>query len=342
MKNNILMSIIIPVYNSEKYIEELLKSLLQQISMKHEIILINDGSTDGTSEICNKYDRLYSNINVIYQENGGPAKARNKGLKNANGEYILFVDSDDCIKENTIKVIDSLIDNSKNDLIIFGYECEKYKNGIAKISKITHKNRECKIDEFKKDFCKYMDGWYLSLITNKIYRRNIIIKNNILFDETLKNSEDLLFNFSYIKFCEKISIVSNILYKYIKHNSESISSIYHNNLVEMQQYAFQKIEQIIKDMKADTSINNKLLQKQYTSINFSIIYNLCNGKYKLSKKQKHEVLKKIVEDEKFLLSLKNNSNESKVYKILFNLIKFKLNILINIFMKCMRIYNEKY
>lgn len=338
--DNTLISIIIPVYNSEKYISKTVKSILKQKDINYEIILVNDGSTDKSADICKKLNKKYNNIKVIHQNNKGPANARNVGLKEAKGKYILFVDADDIIKDNAIKLLKEHIQENNSDLIIFGYECQNNIGDKVKISKIIHKKRGCTIDEFKIDFCKYLEKWYLSLLTNKLYKAELLKKYNIKFNENLKNSEDLLFNFSYIRYCNNISIVPEILYRYIKNNEQSISSIYHENLVEMQKYVFKELKNMIKDINADTEINNRFIEKQYLSINFSMIYNIYNNKYKLNKEQKQIIVNKIINDIEFIKALKNNYNKSTVYKIFFILLKIKSYILIENFMKFMNIFNK--
>lgn len=108
-----MCSIIIPVYNVKEYLDDCLKSILEQTYINYEIILVDDGSTDGSAELCDNYSRNYKNIKVIHENNSGVSCARNVGLANSSGKYILFVDPDDSVKKNFIdKLINSLLENS--------------------------------------------------------------------------------------------------------------------------------------------------------------------------------------------------------------------------------------
>ena len=123
------ISIIVPVYNAEKWLEDCIKSVLNQTYKNVELVLVNDGSDDSSDKICKKYSLKYSNIKYILQENAGASVARNKGLKNATGSYIQFLDSDDYLNNDCCeKMIDKM--KSENcDLVLCGMNI--WKNGFA-------------------------------------------------------------------------------------------------------------------------------------------------------------------------------------------------------------------
>lgn len=339
MKEEILISIIIPVYNSQEYICACMESILKQININCEIILVNDGSIDNSGKICDSYREKHDFIKVIHQKNGGPSEARNTGIEYAKGKYIIFIDSDDIIDEKAIEKLLKFAKEDESDIIFYGYRCEIRSKNIIKVSKIYYEEKTCEMEEFKKDFCKYLDKWYLSLITNKMYKREIINKNNIKFDIMLKNSEDLVFNFEFMKFCKKVSIKEDILYYYLKKNNDnSISSIYHENLIQMQQYAFEKIRKMLIDMKANNKFNINMIEKQYLSILFSIIYNIENGKYSIKKKEINNILGLINRDKLFLEALEENSNQSKIYYLLYKAFSIKSFILVRLLMRVVGVY----
>lgn len=113
------MSIIIPIYNQEAYLEECLSSIINQSGIDYEVILVNDGSTDGSEDICRKYTRRYSNFKYIYQNNAGLGEARNTGLTYAHGKYLLFLDSDDAIQKNSIGKLFSYAEENAADIVYF-------------------------------------------------------------------------------------------------------------------------------------------------------------------------------------------------------------------------------
>ena len=119
MKNNPVVSVIIPVYNVEKYLEECIDSVLAQTYQNIEIILVDDGSTDSSGLICDRYAEKNTNISVIHQKNSGLSAARNSGLNKANGDYIYFLDSDDYISADAIEKLFSIAENDKSDIVFF-------------------------------------------------------------------------------------------------------------------------------------------------------------------------------------------------------------------------------
>lgn len=206
-----LFSIIIPAYNVDKYIEQCIESIINQDRSKFEIIIINDGSTDKTGFICNKYSAKYSNIRVFHTENRGVSRARNLGLSEAKGEYVLFVDADDWVTSDYIEVISKEIEGV--DLLFFSNNRFIYGNVIMQsYSDAYAKNRaelEALILNIKKQ--KYE---YFGFTWNKCFKRNIISVNNILFVENLSVREDEVFTNLYCRRINSIKYTKKILYNY--------------------------------------------------------------------------------------------------------------------------------
>lgn len=210
-------SIIVPVYNVEKYLNECIKSILNQTFNNYELILINDGSTDESKKICQLYE---SNSKVCFIDinNSGVSNARNVGLKQAKGEYVLFVDSDDCLKENALEKIDQEL-NQDIDLLIFSSE-KIYTN--AKKEKIL-KNEFIEKNEALKLLLK--NDYFCGYVWNKVFKRKIINNNKLKFNTKIFMNEDLLFCFNYINLLKnKIKTSSNILYEYRVRISSALNS----------------------------------------------------------------------------------------------------------------------
>ena len=126
-------SIIVPVYNSEQYLEKCINAVLNQGDYNYELILVNDGSPDNSLEICNSFAAKHSQIRVFSQENGGLCSARNKGIDNARGKYLLFIDNDDEIADNTLAVLHSWIEKKDYDIIRFNRKrIQTFDNGKTK------------------------------------------------------------------------------------------------------------------------------------------------------------------------------------------------------------------
>lgn len=203
------VSVIIPAYNVEKYIEECIDSVIPQITDEDEIILINPSSTDNTEEICKKYVERHNNIKLYTVENGGPSVSRNTGIKNASGKYIVFIDGDDYVEND---YIETMLKNVKEkQLVICSYKMVKHEIGEETIKRYSNEEKMLSPE----DMIKVYEKELFSLVWNKIFEREIIEKNNILFDEQFYKGEDLLFNLEYMKYIESVKVIPNVLYNYI-------------------------------------------------------------------------------------------------------------------------------
>lgn len=207
------ISIIVPIYNAENYLSECINSILEQSYTNFELILVDDGSTDKSIEICKEFNNKDKRIKYIRKENGGVSSARNVGIRNSSGKYIAFVDSDDYIEKDFLK---NLINYDGYDLIIGGYkEFYNHKKGVfienEKI--ITLKNNAKDIDNLvyqnKVNILLYFP-W------NKLYKRSIIVNNNLYFNENLISSEDTIFTIDYLLFSDRIILIpyNNYIYRF--------------------------------------------------------------------------------------------------------------------------------
>lgn len=207
---NSLISIIVPIYNSEKYIRRCIESILSQTFKDFELLLIDDGSKDNSGRICDEYAEKDSRVRVFHKKNGGVSSARNFGIDNAKGEWVTFIDSDDWVEAEYIAnfVFDC-------DLSIQGYfddkKCIRYKNKLVKKS-IG--------DEYIRN--EYILGPYC-----KMFRLNIINQFNIRFDLKLTFGEDILFLFNYLLYTKKMKVLSYCGYHY-KINNGGLTSIRYN------------------------------------------------------------------------------------------------------------------
>lgn len=202
-------SIIIPVYNAEKYIKKCLDSIIPQITDEDEIILINASSTDKTEGICNGYVEKNKNVKLYTIENKGPSASRNAGIKSACGKYIIFIDGDDYIEENYVETMLKSIEEKQ--LVICSYKMVQYESGEEIIKRYSTEIEMLTQD----DIIKVYEKELFSLVWNKVYERDIIVNNNICFDTRFYKGEDLLFNLEYIKYIKSIKVIPDVLYNYI-------------------------------------------------------------------------------------------------------------------------------
>ncbi len=253
--DKILISVIVPVYNVEKYLKRCIDSILSQTLKNIEIILINDGSPDNCKTICEDYEKAHKNIRVINQENKGLGLARNEGIKIAKGEYIAFVDSDDYIESKMYEDLYELCSKNNLDSVFSGYKRLNSKG------RITIKSETSNFQIFEKDqitgFLAQIIGPYPSnksdvkyamSVWRSLYKSEIIKKNNIKFySEREFGSEDILFQVDYLKHSKKTGIYPETYYVYCE-NEESLTTKYNKNKFNSYIKLFSKIETEVSSM----------------------------------------------------------------------------------------------
>ncbi len=299
------VSIIIPIYNAEKYLNECLESIVNQTYKNIEVILIDDGSIDKSPYICEKYSQAYDNVFAYHITNGGVSRARNYGIDKSTGDFIVFIDSDDYIDKSMIeKLINSLI-ISKADIVICGYSY-LYTNRLIKV---LLENKIYNQDEAIKEL--YKDNSIQGYSVNKIYKKNIIENNKIRFNTDIKISEDMLFVFEYLLYSNKIYTIPDSLYYYRMRKSSASNFKNENDLSVFKAY---DIMENLYPKSKEYMINN---------------YYYCFFKYRRNiKKYKLNNIKKIS-----ILSLLLNrkiSKKTKIYSLYYyfipNFIRLKLKI----------------
>ena len=206
-------SVIVPVYNVEKYIEQCVYSLVNQKYTNYEIILVNDCSTDRSLELCNFFAKQYSNIVVITQsQNKGVSAARNKGIEVAKGDYILFVDADDFVSADYFETLETLI-LEEYELVSFGhYDYIINNDGIA-TTKFSDMNYDVSCNDTS-PWNKFILKTFFASPWNKIYLKKILLQHNIRFNEGCVCYEDYLFNVEYCKHITSFKTTAKPLYYY--------------------------------------------------------------------------------------------------------------------------------
>lgn len=210
------VSIIIPVYNAEKYIENCINSIKAQTLDALEIILLDDGSSDNSGKICDALARGSDNISVYHLKNGGPSKARNIGLKVAKGKYIGFVDADDYIAPQMYEILYNLTEMNKADLAFCSYKIERENADTVSVNmnyESIYRTREEITDQLLSRYAKNNHTGLFS-VCNKLFKRQLITNNRIKFDENLIRAEDAWFVFDYLKIANRVSFINSGLYYY--------------------------------------------------------------------------------------------------------------------------------
>ena len=220
------ISIITPVYNVEKYLEKNIESILGQTFKDYEFIIVNDGSTDSSGEIAEKYAKKDNRIKVINKENGGAPSARNEGIKIAKGDYLYFPDSDDWLEKDYLENLYAAAVRTNVDLVITGFKMEYYE-GNKEVTYPVSINSEIEIYNNKYDLRnnahKYFDNMMWAVPWNKLYRASYIKTYNLFFPNV--KWDDLHFNMECLKNINSFAVINNTGYRFFRSRPGSESTI---------------------------------------------------------------------------------------------------------------------
>lgn len=270
------LSIIVPVYNGEKYINQTVDSILAQTFKDFELILINDGSTDKTKDILEECKEKDKRIKVIHQENSGPGAARNMGIREARGEYIGFVDGDDCVdKKMYEKLLDVVADN-KVEMAMCGYIERRNKDEIIVRSDLQDREilLQKEIEEnIISTFVKNVNFGYCAL-WNKIYYKEFILENDLFIEEDRKQGEDWWFNIRAFCKLKSFIYIDEPLYYYIRQNSESLMNAYDENNIDYLNRGYEQLLSIANKYQLDTEqVEIRRLVNVYGYLRATMKYN---------------------------------------------------------------------
>ncbi|MEE1125262.1 MAG: glycosyltransferase family 2 protein [Acutalibacteraceae bacterium] len=230
-----LVSVIMPVYNSEKYIKEAIDSVLSQTYANFELLLIDDGSTDSCPAICDNFEAIDSRVRTIHKPNGGVCSARNLGIREAQGEYITFIDNDDAYEKNFLELMVNQLLKNKTDFITCGKKnttVDLEGNHIGYKICSFNKTQAYSKEELLNEYHLIKASGILETIWNGLYRKSFLLENNLFFNESFRHgNEDVLFNYGcYIK-CKSATILSDVLYEHFFRNGHSTSSKYYEDQI---------------------------------------------------------------------------------------------------------------
>lgn len=199
------VSVIVPVYNTEKHLNRCVESIVSQTYSNWELILVDDGSRDKSGKICDEYADSDERIRTVHKQNGGVSSARNCGIEHAKGRYITFVDADDYIYES---FLEEMLSKASADLIICGFD----NSGDDKFSP-----ENIDVDLHSEPGAVYNLvnlPYYLDTPWCKLFRKDVINTNNVRFNQNMKLSEDTLFSYQYLSFCQNVKTIGRNLYFY--------------------------------------------------------------------------------------------------------------------------------
>ena len=318
-----VVSIIVPVYNVKDYLDRCIDSLINQTYPDLEIILIDDGSTDGSGELCDIWEALDKRIKVIHQSNEGVSSARNCGLLQASGEWITFVDPDDWIESNTFE----FVLGRYGDVDLISWNFAEYCEGKKRVVSFTQRefvaHDKAEVDKLNKYVFAGEDErgvpfqMGMKNICNRMVRRRILRDNDLYFNETLKNHEDFLFAIEMCEYVNAVAIVDMPFYcRYMRGNSASRS--FNENIINNNTEAYTEMKRFIDQFHPGDGWYENAAKQYYTGWFMQMLkMYLFHKKSGLSFAEAHAKGKQLAASEPYKDAFANTLRHSSHAKKLF-------------------------
>lgn len=310
--NDSKITVVVTVYNKQQYIKRCLKSIFDQTDNNFKLIIVDDGSTDKSFSICKRYCK-YLDYQVISQIHSGASAARNKGIEIANTEYILFVDGDDFISPNTIKVLNNAIKNY-SDLIVFGINYADDDGNVIFKSMLPKRLYKSKA-AIQNKLVNLWDSNLMYSSCNKLFSVKIIRDNNLFF-KNKDFGEDLTFVCDYTKCCSSIYSINKCLYTYREHSSDSQSKKYRDNLFDIRKDEYYELVRYFFDMECLNGDSLEFISRRYIERIIGCIENEANLKNHQDLFLRFKRTKAIVKDQTVQECIKSAHFRSRKMKIL--------------------------
>lgn len=298
---NPIVSVIVPVYNGENYVDSCMKGMQKQTYSNLEIILVNDGSKDSTGEKCDAWAKDDSRVIVIHQTNKGLSGARNAGIQKATGKYVVFIDVDDEIESNLIKDNVELAEKYNADLVMYCFWYYDVDRKQLKANAMEHLFVGSKKEYFDNMLIPTMDHEVFNAPWNKLIKKSVLTKNQVYFDSTFPIYEDIIFAPKLLSVCNQIVVNNQMYYKYFVRSSGSLITKFYENF-------FECISEYYKyAMKYCAEFENNAAQiarmsKLYATLGIMHIKQISCQKT-LSKEKKYQLIRNICEREVFVKAL---------------------------------------
>lgn len=309
------ISVIIPVYNTEKYLQRCVDSVIEQQEVAIEIILVDDGSTDASPKICDDYASRYPFITTLHIQNSGPATAKNEGIKYACGNYIALTDSDDKMEPLMLYKMVSAGYNHNADIICCNY---KQIDEEGHITHLNYTNKEYILNHEEGFIHFFSKNKIYSQCWTKIYKRELLFNNNIKNDPGLRTDEDFIFNIRAFTHANTTIIVDQPLYEYTHRESSLAHSYFKKNI---SQYIDNRIKRVA--ITQDAVKTETVIVKEWSIVHVIMYYNELIGKVALfpdyySDKRVKEILCFIKQNKRILRKHYRACGFSKIGELLIS------------------------
>lgn len=306
------VSIVLPIYNVESYLDTCVQSVRNQTYQNIEIILVDDGAKDNSGKICDRLALKDNRIKVLHKENGGLSSARNAGYKIATGKYLMYIDSDDVIKSDVVEMCVEAIERDQSDIVIYGYEKVDEKGNVLEVCTWGNKlfNHDMMVEYLYTAITEMSFGY----AWNKLYRKSIIDESKVLADSKIIDREDLVYNLELLKNVDNVSYIDYVGYEYLQ---RSTSLLHNSNLARLK-----GIDYFVMTMQ-NIKVGNEKIDKKLFNMNIlhyladCIIKNVIWNQ-ELKAKEKRTLIKKILKrcplTERLYKDIDNPVHFQRLYK----------------------------
>ena len=308
------VSIVVPIYNVENYLDKCINSIVNQTYSDLEIILVDDGSKDGSPVICDDWKEKDSRVIVIHKENGGLSSARNAGLDVATGEYIMFEDSDDWLEIDIVEKCVERIEKDDSDMVIFGYK--KVDEEGKELGSFTFGNDTYSREELSEQLHQRILEMSFGYAWNKLYRLSVIKESGVKNDGSIIDREDLYFNLCLFKSLEKISFLNRVGYYYLQRGS----SLLHNaNLARLKgvNVFSEKMNVVLSDYETKKELFNMILLHYLADC---IIKNILHN-VELNRNKKMQLIKNTIDKCPYISEVYYDTNNPRYLNIMYKAIE---------------------
>ncbi len=317
------ISVIMPVYNVEKYVGKAIESILSQTMDHFEFLIVDDGTQDRSGVICDEYAAKDSRIQVIHKENGGAPSARNKAIDLAKGKYFYFMDSDDWAEPGMLEDMYRLAEAHEAQLVVTGYYIDTYYSDTEKFTQIqTAEDAVYETQEaFRKNAWLLFDRNLLYTPWNKLYLAEYVLKNKLYFPTTWM--DDFPFNLSVLRDVEKVVFSSQTYYHFMRARAESETAKYKSNMYEKREEEHTWMLDLYSHWNIRDAASMEMVYRRYAERIVGCIENVTNPNCTLSKRERKAEIRKILQNPRIPEALSYARPRSKYMKLLLLPVKWK-------------------
>lgn len=322
------ISVIMPVYNVEKYLERTVESVLNQSFQDLELILVEDGATDTSAQLCDAFAQKDSRVKVLHKKNEGASIARNKAMELVQSKYIYFMDADDYIEKSMLEEMYNMMETNQLDLVVCGFYFEtegKNKEGEIQVEHCPIDYETCIFnnkEEFKKKFVDLWDKSLLYNIWNKLFRTDLLKEHRIRYMES-RLGEDVRFIMDYLLYCNKVGIQKEKYYHYIREREGSLTTSYVPNLFEFREEEYRYMKNFFQEYGIQTPEAMEYVARRYIERVLGCVENIFHDLECKGMRARVAYMKRIIRHPSTQEALKSIVPTSKKVRIMIIPLKWK-------------------